>query len=137
MTITRHYFQLRRLETFEERFEYLSLQGQVGIATFGFDRYLNQGFYTSREWKHVRNEVILRDNGCDLGIEGYEIHSRLLVHHMNPVAPEDFDDNGEHMLDPRFLITTTHRTHNAIHYGNADLLARPFKPREPGDTKLW
>lgn len=133
----RKYSELRRLETFEERFEYLSLKGQVGEATFGFDRYLNQMFYRSRQWKTLRNEIIVRDGACDLGIEGYEIHGALLIHHMNPLLPREIKDGDDSLLDPQFLITTTHRTHNAIHFGDARQLPRPFVPRRAGDTQLW
>lgn len=135
---TRRYSELRRIDSFEERFRYLSLAGQVGEATFGFDRYMNQMFYRSREWKLVRHQVIVRDNGCDLGIEGYEIHGRLLIHHMNPLLPDDIrNGNVEAMFNPQFLITTTHQTHNAIHYGDESLLPRPLVDRRPGDTLLW
>jgi len=137
MSTIRSYRELRRLKTYEERFEYLSLGGEVGRATFGFDRYLNQRLYASREWKTLRSMVIVRDMGCDLGIEEYEIHSNLLVHHMNPIGIHDLTDNTDAVFDPNFLITTTHRTHNAIHYGDARLLVKPFKPRVLGDTKLW
>jgi hypothetical protein len=132
----RSYSGLRRRETFEERFEYLSLKGVVGNTTFGFDRYLNQQFYRSREWLNVRSRVILRDNGCDLGIPGFEIHVDLLVHHMNPIRSV-LDLHEPWVLDPEFLITTCLRTHNAIHFGDASLL--PWAPveRKPGDTKLW
>jgi hypothetical protein len=133
----RTYTELRRLSTFEERFAYLSLRGEVGVATFGGDRWVNQRFYQSREWKYVRDQVVFRDNGCDLGIPGYEIFARVMVHHMNPVTLEDFMCGGEFVLDPRYLITTTHRTHNAIHYGDETLIARPPVDRRPGDTKLW
>jgi hypothetical protein len=133
----RSYSELCRLTTFEERFQYLSLVGQVGAATFGFDRWINQHFYRSREWKQVRDLVILRDNGCDLGISGYEIHHGLLVHHMNPILPEDLARGEQWILDPEYLITTTHRTHNAIHYGDESLIRRPPVERRPGDTKLW
>jgi len=134
----RTYKELRRLETFEERYDYLRLRGEVGAATFGFDRWMNQQFYRSREWKQARDAVIFRDNGCDLGVPGYEILSRLLVHHMNPVSAEDLS-HGEValLLDPEYLITTTHRTHNAIHYGDDSLLPRAVVERRPGDTKLW
>ena len=125
------------MSTFEERFDYLDLRGQVGEATFGFDRWVNQRFYTSREWYQARSMVIVRDHGCDLGIRGYEIRSGLLVHHMNPITPEDLQRGGELVLDPEYLITTTHRTHNAIHYGDASLIPRPPIERQPGDTKLW
>lgn len=133
----RRYSELQRLEIFEDRFNYLSLGGHVGTATFGFDRWVNQIFYRSREWKRVRDEVIIRDGGCDLGIEGYEIHADLLVHHMNPISVKDITEAEEWILDPEFLITTSHRTHNAIHYGDATLLPRPLTARQPGDTKLW
>jgi hypothetical protein len=133
----RTYSDLRRLETFEERFDYLSLLGEVGEVTFGFDRWINQAFYRSPQWRYARELVILRDNGCDLGIPGYEIHLQLLIHHMNPVTPADLAGGEEWVLDPEFLITTTHRTHNAIHYGDASLIAKPPVERRPGDTKLW
>jgi len=134
---TRTYSELRRLSTFEERFEYLSLQGGVGQTTFGFDRWLNQQFYRSREWHQVRDSVVFRDGACDLGVPGYDIHSRLLVHHMNPVTPDDLIRGEEWVLDPEYLITTTHRTHNAIHYGDQSLILKPLVERRPGDTKLW
>lgn len=133
----RSYSELRQLQTFEERYDYLVIRGEVGKATFGFDRWINQGFYTSREWKQTRDLVIVRDDGCDLGILGYELHSRLLVHHMNPISPEDLENGEECILDPEFLITTSHRTHNAIHYGDSSLLAKAPVERRPGDTKLW
>lgn len=136
-TMTRRYRELRRIPTFEERYEYLRLGGSVGHDTFGFDRYLNQNFYQSYEWKQVRNYVIARDRGCDLGIEGHEIYSELLVHHMNPMTAEDIIHGEEWILDPEYLITTTHDTHNAIHYGNASLLPKPYVGRSPGDTRLW
>lgn len=135
--MTRSYSELRRLDTFEERFRYLSLRGTVGRSTFGFDRYINQQFYTSREWRQLRNHIITRDQGCDLGIEGYEIHGRLVIHHMNPMTVNTIIDGDERALDPNLLITTTHRTHNAIHYGDERLLARPLISRQSGDTKLW
>jgi len=135
--ITRTYRDLSRLDTFIERFHYLSLKGSVGTSTFGFDRWINQRFYTSREWRFLRDDVIVRDNGCDLGIEGYEIHDKILIHHMNPINVEDISDGGEYLLNPNNLITTTLRTHNAIHYGDEKLLPRPHVPREPGDTRLW
>lgn len=133
----RRYSELRRFITFEDRFEYLNLKGYVGEQTFGFDRWMNQQFYRSREWKLARNEVIVRDNGCDLGVPGYDIHHGLLVHHMNPLSELDLVAGEEWIIDPEFLITTTHRTHNAIHYGDASLLPRSPVERVPGDTKLW
>ena len=135
--ITRSYRELRRIDDFTERFRYLSLRGSVGSSTFGYDRWLNQRFYTSREWRQLREHVIVRDNGCDLGVEGYEIHDKILVHHMNPMIAEDLIAGEEALMDPNFLITTTHRTHNAIHYGDEKLLPRVHVPRERGDTKLW
>jgi hypothetical protein len=137
MTRIRSYSELRRLETFEERYEYLSLKGVVGQSTFGFDRWLNQHFYKSEQWKRARNYVIVRDNGCDLGVLGYEIFVDLLVHHMNPLSAKDIEDGESWILDPEFLITTSHRTHNAIHYGDESLLPRGPVVRQPGDTKLW
>jgi len=132
----RSYSELERLTTFEDRFRYLALQGQVGASTFGFDRWINQQFYRSREWRRIRDLAIVRDNGCDLGIPGYEIHDRILVHHMNPLTVADIED-GDDALALEYLICTTHQTHNAIHYGDESLLRRPLVPRGPGDTQLW
>jgi hypothetical protein len=130
----RTYSELMSFDTFLDRFKYLSLRGKPGDITYGFDRYLNQQFYQSTEWRRLRNHIILRDNGCDLGIDGHEIHAKLLIHHMNPMQRGDgFMD----ALDPEFLITTTHRTHNAIHYGDESLLPKPPITRMRGDTKLW
>jgi hypothetical protein len=134
---SRTYSDLVKLATFEERFEYLSMPGEVGRATFGFDRWINQQFYRSREWRQARDYVVYRDEACDLGIPGYDIHANLLVHHMNPVTPDDLIGGEEWVLDPEFLITTTHRTHNAIHYGDVSLLVRAPVERRPGDTRLW
>lgn len=133
----RTYSELSKLVTFEQRFSYLSLDGEVGAATFGFDRWINQRFYTSREWRQVRNLVIDRDQGCDLGIEGYEIFGRLVIHHMNPMNVDEIVHGDGGILDPDFLITTTHRTHNAIHYGDERQLPRQLIERKPGDTRLW
>lgn len=137
MTIVRSYNELRRIDTFEERFRYLSLKGSVGSTTFGYDRWLNQRFYTSREWRQLRDHVIARDNGCDLGVDGYEIHDKIIVHHMNPVIVDDLVAGEESIMDPNFLIVTSHRSHNAIHYGDESLLPRKYTPRERGDTRLW
>lgn len=134
---SRTYSGLSRLRTFAERFEYLSLRGQVGCATFGGNRWINQQFYTSAVWRNLRHEVILRDEGCDLGVEGYEIHDRIIVHHITPITEEDILYGTARSLDLDNLITTTHDTHNAIHYGDASLLAKPYSPRQPGDTTLW
>src|SRR5690606_34194423 len=115
----------------------LQLRGNVGRYTFGSDRYINQRFYTSSQWKHVRNVVIARDLACDLGVEGFEIHERLYIHHMNPMSSADLQSGTTVILNPEYLITTTHRTHNAIHYGDESLLAGNLVQRRPGDTKLW
>ena len=137
MTMIRRYSELRRIPTFEERFDYLKLNGSVGRETFGFDRYINQRFYTSKEWRDIRHYVIARDLGLDLGAEGYEINSRILIHHMNPIVVDDILHKNDDILDPEFLITTCHNTHNAIHYGDSSLLPKPLIERSRGDTKLW
>lgn len=131
------YGELAEIDTFEDRFRYLSLLGRVGEDTFGFDRWINQRFYRSREWKQIRHHVIARDEGCDLGIEGYEIHGQLLIHHMNPLVASNIRHGDPDILDPQFLITTTQRTHNAIHFGDERQLPRPLAVRQHGDTKLW
>lgn len=133
----RSYSELRRLETFEERYSYLRLRGSLGVSTFGFDRWINQRFYKSTEWLRVRDQVIYRDQGCDLGIPGFEIYSGLIVHHMNPVTKDDIEHGEEWIIDPEYLITTSLRTHNAIHYGDETLLPRGPVERKAGDTKLW
>lgn len=135
--MNRSYHDLIRLPTFEERFRYLSLGGEVGVATFGFDRYLNQQFYRSREWRNLRHEIIVRDMGCDLGYDGYEIHESIYIHHLNPMTVADVESSDPRILDPDNLICVTHRTHNAIHYGDERLLPRKLVERRPGDTKLW
>ena len=136
-TMLRSYSDLSRYHSFEDRFDYLKLGGSVGQATFGFDRHINQSFYTSYEWKQVRREVILRDNGCDLGVEGYEIHGDLVVHHINPMDSDNITHRDSWILDPEFLITTTKTTHNAIHYGDRSLLPKKLVVRTSGDTRLW
>lgn len=133
----RTYDELSKFKTHQERFEYLRLDGSVGQDTFGFDRFLNQQFYKDPEWLRVRNEVIIRDEGCDLGVEGYEINSTILVHHMNPITPEDIVNRVGTILDPQFLICTTKNTHNAIHYGDANLLDGTPIERTPNDTVPW
>ena len=133
----RTYTELIQHSTFLDRFHYLALYGSVGRSTFGFDRYLNQRFYTSAQWRQVRDYVITRDQGLDLGVPEHEIHSRLLIHHMNPITASDIVANEEDLLDPEFLITTCHLTHNAIHYGDAEILPKAPVVRRPGDTKLW
>lgn len=134
---TRTYRELSRFEIFEDRYDYLRLDGRVGRDTFGFDRYLNQGFYRSAEWKQVRHHVISRDLGCDLGVEGYDINDRIYIHHMNPLTKKQVLHGDMVALDPEFLISCTMRTHNAIHYGERDSLLRLPLERRPGDTKLW
>lgn len=134
----RTYSELCKLQTFEERFQYLRLKGSVGKDTFGFDRYLNQLFYQrSHKWKSIRDEVIIRDNGCDLGVEGYDIHERIIIHHMNPITVDDLLNETDYLLDPEFLIATTHNTHNAIHYGDASLLVPIPMERRKYDTCPW
>lgn len=133
----RRYSELIHYDSFDDRFEYLSLGGEVGRSTFGFDRYINQKFYQSREWKTARRNVIVRDNGCDLGVPGFEIHGGLVVHHMNPMSVDDIVHGETWILDPDFLICTSNDTHNAIHYGDSSLLPKEFVARTPGDTKLW
>lgn len=125
------------MHTLEDRFDYLNLVGQVGSSTFGFDRHVNQKFYRSREWRDVRDYVISRDEGCDLGIPGYEIHDKVLIHHMNPMDISDVVEGDERIINPLYLITTTLVTHNAIHFGDKSQLPRPFVERTRGDTKLW
>lgn len=133
----RTYRELRSLKTFEERFKYLQLKGVVGADTFGFDRWINQQFYRSVEWKRTRNNVIIRDNGCDLGDPDHPINGRIIVHHMNPILLEDFDQNPEILFDIDQLVCTSHNTHNAIHYGDENLLPKEWTPRQPNDTCPW
>ena len=135
--IIRTYSELITLPTFEDRFQYLKLNGQVGESTFGFDRYLNQLFYKSDEWIRLRDQIIIRDNGCDLGVEGREIHGRILIHHMNPIRKEDILNRSRYLLDPEFLICTVKRTHDAIHYGDENLLLTIPKERRKNDTCPW
>ena len=134
---SRSYSELVKLPTFSERYNYLRLVGQVGSTTFGFDRYLNQSFYTSRDWRQVRHAVIARDAGCDLGLEGYEIFDRVYVHHMNPLTKKQVLAADENMFDLEYLISCTLNTHNAIHYGDPNSLVRLPPERMPGDTTLW
>lgn len=131
------YSELSRLKTFEERYQYLRLNGSVGRDTFGFDRYLNQVFYRSQKWKSIRNRVIIRDNGCDLGIKGREINGRILIHHMNPISLDDIVNESDLLLDPEYLICTVHSTHNAIHYGDENLLILDPIVRSKNDTCPW
>lgn len=133
----RTYSELIMIPTFQERFRYLRLNGSVGNDTFGFDRYLNQVFYRSQRWRSVRDFVIIRDNGCDLGIDGYEIHNKILIHHMNPITLKDIERESEFLLDPEYLICTSHNTHNAIHYGDESLLITEPIQRTRNDTCPW
>lgn len=135
--IKRRYSQLRKLETFEERFNYLKLYGEVGAAIFGEERWLNQLLYQSLEWRRVRNRVIRRDRGLDLGIPGYEIADKAVVHHMNPVSIQDLEEFNPDVLNPEYLITVSAGTHRAIHYGDANQVPRLPTDRQPGDTRLW
>lgn len=136
-TIIRTYSELITLPTFMERYKYLRIGGTVGADTFGFDRYLNQAFYKSEEWKSIRRHVIIRDCGCDLGIEGREIHERILIHHINPISAEDILDRSDLLLNPEYLISTSHRTHNAIHYGDDSILIDMPLERRKNDTCPW
>lgn len=136
-SLTRSYSHLIQLATFEDRFKYLKLVGVVGETTFGFDRYLNQALYSSKRWKEVRDRVIIRDNGCDLGISDRPIGWRLVVHHMNPVTLEDIENANDSIFDPEFLICAMESTHRAIHFGDESQLIRLPKERRKGDTKLW
>lgn len=136
--IIRTYSELIQLPTFKERFQYLQLKDAVGAETFGFDRYINQMFYRSREWKSIRDFVIVRDNGCDLGVDGYEIHGGIIIHHMNPISKKDIFDATEFLLNPEFLVSTILSTHNAIHYGDESLLnSRIPIERTRNDTCPW
>jgi len=133
----RTYSELSQIETFEERYRYLKLRGIVGERTFGWERFANQKFYTSYEWKIARRDVIARDLGCDLGIEGRELHDHIIVHHMNPIEAADLSQGDPKILDVNQLISCSLKTHNAIHYADEEQLPRLFAERRPGDTKLW
>lgn len=135
--ILKTYSELSKLKTFEDRFQYLRLDGIVGEETFGFDRYLNQILYQSDEWKRCRRDIIIRDNGCDLGCEGFEVHGRILIHHINPITVDDIVNRNPKVFDPENLILTSHNTHQAIHYGNEDLLIRAPLERSKNDTCPW
>lgn len=136
--MTKTYTELSKLKTFEERLKYLRLYGSVGSDTFGFDRIFNQKFYASFEWKRIRDQVIVRDMGCDLGVEGFEIFGQhILVHHLNPISLEDISTNSDILLNPEYLITTTHQTHNAIHYGDEIPMKHILAERSMNDTCPW
>ena len=128
------YSELILLPTFEERFKYLQLNGRVGDDTFGFDRYINQKFYRSAEWKRIRDYIIIRDNGCDLAVDGYEIHGRILIHHINPITISDIKFSTEYLMNPDYLICVTHNTHNAIHYGDEKQIITGPIVRTKNDT---
>lgn len=131
------YSRLARLETFEERFDYLTLKGVVGDRTFGGERWINQDFYRSREWRDIRHHVISRDMGCDLGVPGFDLFDKIIIHHMNPMTRNQIANADPAILDPEFLISVSHKTHNAIHYGDKSLLPGILVDRRPGDTSLW
>ena len=133
----RTYSELILLPTFEERFKYLQLNGRVGYDTFGFDRYINQKFYRSAEWKRIRDYIIIRDNGCDLAVDGYEIHGRILIHHINPITISDIKFSTEYLMNPDYLICVTHSTHNAIHYGDEKQIITGPIVRTKNDTCPW
>ena len=137
MTNTKRYSELTTIPTYEERFKYLQLKGAVGNDTFGYDRYLNQILYNSPEWKRLRNQIIIRDNGRDLGCEGYEIYGRILIHHMNPITVDDIVSRDPIVFDPENLICVSHNTHNAIHYGDENLLIMAPVERTKNDTCPW
>lgn len=137
MSDIRTYSELITLPTFKERFNYLQLSGVVGEETFGFDRYINQEFYRSQKWKRVRDFVIIRDQGCDLGVEGFEIYGKILIHHMNPITTKDIQNFTDYLTNPEYLISTALQTHNAIHYGDEGLLVAEPIERTPYDTCPW
>lgn len=133
----RSYRELLQFKTFEDRFDYLKLAGEVGNPTFGYDRYFNQQFYHSSEWRRARNRIILRDNGCDLGMPDYEIHGRIYIHHINPITKQDVEELSDNLFDPDNLICVTFDTHNAIHFGDERTLPKTPIERAPGDTCPW
>lgn len=138
MSIIRTYSQLMSLPTFEERFKYLQLNGIVGTDTFGFDRYFNQRFYKSKEWKEIRKSIAIRDNGCDMGLADYPINGKILVHHMNPISLKDIEECSEYLMNPEYLICVSFDTHNAIHYGNEQIIRKKdIVERKPNDTAPW
>lgn len=132
------YSEMIKRDSLLARFRYAKLDGAIGLATFGFDRYLNQAFYQSYEWKRARDLAIIRDNGCDLGVPGHSIMGRVLVHHMNPLRVQDITErNIDRLFNPEYLVCVSHQTHNAIHYSDEGQLPQPIIVRRPGDTKLW
>lgn len=138
MKTIRTYTELIKIPTFEERFEYLKLNGAVGNQTFGYDRYLNQNFYKSSMWRQLRHKIILRDMGCDLGVEGYEIYGKVIIHHMNPITANDIEESSIYLMNPEYLICVSNETHQAIHYGDKSLLREmEVVERRPNDTSPW
>lgn len=137
VVLTKTYSELSQLTTFLERYNYLQLKGNVGIETFGWDRYLNQLLYNSSEWKSARRKVIIRDEGCDLGIEDYPIESKIIIHHINPLTKEMINNRDKSIFDLNNLICCSHKTHNAIHYGDENLLPKEWTPRTPNDMIPW
>lgn len=137
MTIIRTYSEFRHIKSFLDRYKYLRLGGSVGESTFGFDRYLNQALYTSKRWRSARDAVIIRDNGCDLGVDGYQLGQGIIVHHMNPLTRDDAEDWGDDVFNPEYLICVSSSTHNAIHFGDETLLPQLLIERRQGDTRLW
>ena len=137
-TMIRTYSELIKYDSFEGRFRYLKLDGLVGEETFGYDRYINQIFYNSDEWKRTRRDVIVRDSGCDLGVEGFDIHSKILIHHMNPINVNDIIERSDYLMNPEYLICVSFKTHNAIHYGDESILInQQIIERRPNDTCPW
>lgn len=135
--IIRCYHELKNIESLEDRYEYLKLAGRVGQETFGWERYLNQILYRSKRWKAARDDVIIRDNGCDLGVEGFDIYDKIIIHHMNPITVKDLEENNPEIFNPEYLICTSDRTHKAIHYGDKSLLPKLPIDRKPNDTCPW
>ena len=135
--MNRTYSELIGFRTFAERFNYLKLDGKIGQDIFGFDRYLNQNLYTSAEWRTLRNKIIVRDNGCDLAFDGHEIFDKIIIHHINPITPDDLKNNTAMVFDPENLITVDFRTHNALHFGDDSILSESYIERRPNDTCPW
>ena len=133
----RSYFDLIQIDSFIERYYYLRITGQVGESTFGVDRYINQMLYKSRKWRRTRDRIIIRDNACDLGVEGYELDNYIIVHHINPITLEDIEEERDIVFDPENLICCSRRTHEAIHFGDESILPKQYSPRRPNDTCLW
>lgn len=137
METIRTYSELITLNSFEDRYNYLKLDGSIGFNTFGFDRWMNQAFYRSKEWRDLRNYIIVRDGGCEMGLPGYEIGGKVFIHHMNPITPDDIKHSNDVLMDPDQLICVSQQLHNAIHYGSDELLIRPIQERRPNDTIPW